>query len=102
MLSSSHYSITTICTVSVINIITIPHLYKLHPLIISRLSVLLDYNKAYAIDITALLDVLQNIQHYEAEIPDSERSIKGTPVQDFTDGTSGPPSWVCILNMYTL
>ena len=69
-----------------------PHLYKLHPLIISRLSVLLDYNKAYAIDITALLDVLQNIQHYEAEIPDSERSI-----QDFTDGLSGPPSWVCIL-----
>ena len=70
-----------------------PHLYKLRPLIISRLSVLLDYNKPFAIDITALLDVLQNIQHYEAEIPDSERSIKGTPVQDFTDDT---PSWVCI------
>ena len=80
-----------------------PHLYKPHPLIISRLSVLLDYNKAYAIDITALLDVLQNIQHYEAELHDSERSIKGTPVQDFTDGTSGPSSWVCVLllSMYT-
>ena len=77
-----------------------PHLYKLRPLIISRLSVLLDYNKAYAIDITALLDVLQNIQHYEVEIPDSERSIKGTPVQDFADGTSGPPSWVCILHVH--
>ena len=73
-----------------------PHLYKLHSLIISRLSVFLDYAKAYVIDIAALLDILQNIQHYEAEIPDSERSIKGTLVQDFTDGTSGPPSWVCV------
>ena len=75
-------------------------LNKLHPLTIRHLSVLLDYNKAYAIDITALLDVLQNIQHYEVEIPDSERSIKGTPVQDFADGTSGPPSWVCILHVH--
>ena len=92
-----HYSITTICTVSVSVLLLGPHLYKLHPLIISRLSVLLDYTKAYAIDIAALLDVLQNIQHYEAELPDSERSIKGTPVQDFTDGTSGSSSWVCLL-----
>ena len=60
----------------------------------------MDYNKAYAIDITALLDVLQNIQHYEAEITDLERSIKGTSVQGFTDGTSGPPTWVCVLSMY--
>ena len=70
-------------------------MYKLHLLIISHLSVLLDYAKASAIDIAALLDVLQNIQQYEAEILDSERSIKGTPVQDFTNGTSGSPSWVC-------
>ena len=75
-------------------------MYKLHLLIISRLSVLLDYAKASAIDIVALLDVLQNIQHYEAEIPDSERSIKGTPVQNFTNGTSGSPSWVCFFSIY--
>ena len=67
-------------------------LNKLQPLIISRLSVLLDYNKACAIDITALLDVLQNIQHLE-------KSVKGTPVQGFTDGTPGASTWVCVLSI---
>ena len=74
-------------------------LNKLHPLTIRHLSVLLDYNKAYAIDITALLDVLQNIQHYEVEVTDLERSVKGTPVQGFTDGTHGASTWVCVLSI---